>query len=99
MAKALAEASLAHANQLSRAAKEHSNVEADLDHKLAQAKLARKGCDLMVVNDVSDGKVFGKVGTDVTMVHQQGPGRRITGSKSQAAVAILDEVRALLATQ
>ena len=67
--------------------------------KLAQAKLARKGCDLMVVNDVSDGKVFGKVGTDVTMVHQQGPGRRITGSKSQAAVAILDEVRALLATQ
>ena len=53
----------------------------------------------MVVNDVSDGKVFGKVGTDVTMVHQQGPGRRITGSKSQAAVAILDEVRALLATQ
>ena len=67
--------------------------------KLAQAKLARKGCDLLVVNDVSGGKVFGKVGTDVTVVHQQGPGRRITGSKSQAAVAILDEVRALLATQ
>ena len=67
--------------------------------QLAQAKLARKGCDLVVVNDVSGGKVFGKVGTDVTMVHQQGPGRRITGSKSQAAVAILDEVHALLATQ
>ena len=67
--------------------------------KLAQAKLARKGCDLLVVNDVSGGKVFGKVGTDVTVVHQQGPGRRITGSKSQAAVVILDEVHALLATQ
>ena len=67
--------------------------------KLAQAKLARKGCDLLVVNDVSGGKVFGKVGTDVTVVNQQGPGRRITGSKSQAAVVILDEVHALLATQ
>ncbi|MSS45469.1 bifunctional phosphopantothenoylcysteine decarboxylase/phosphopantothenate--cysteine ligase CoaBC [Cutibacterium sp. WCA-380-WT-3A] len=66
---------------------------------LAQAKLARKGCDLLVVNDVSGGKVFGTAGTDITMVHQQGPGRRITGSKSQAAVAILDEVFALLATQ
>ena len=67
--------------------------------ELAQAKLARKGCDLLVVNDVSEGKVFGKVGTDVTVVHQQGPGRRVTGSKSQAAVAVLDEVHTLLATQ
>ena len=31
-----------------------------LDH--ARAKLARKGCDLLVVNDVSGGKVFGSTG-------------------------------------
>lgn len=64
---------------------------------LARAKLARKGCDLLVVNDVSGGKVFGKVGTDVTVVRQQGPGRRVTGTKSQAALAVLDEVHQLLA--
>ena len=65
--------------------------------QLAQAKLARKGCDLVVVNDVSGGKVFGKVGTDVTMVHQQGPGRRVVGSKTRAAAAIVDEIHQLLA--
>ncbi|AZZ39462.1 bifunctional phosphopantothenoylcysteine decarboxylase/phosphopantothenate--cysteine ligase CoaBC [Acidipropionibacterium jensenii] len=65
--------------------------------ELAAAKLRRKGCDLLVVNDVSAGKVFGKVDTDVTVVRQQGPGRRVQGPKMMAAQAILDEVRSLLA--
>lgn len=65
--------------------------------QLATAKLARKGCDLLVVNDVSAGKVFGKVDTDVTVVRQQGPGRRVMGSKILAANAVLDEARSLLA--
>ncbi|WP_130865466.1 bifunctional phosphopantothenoylcysteine decarboxylase/phosphopantothenate--cysteine ligase CoaBC [Acidipropionibacterium timonense] len=64
---------------------------------LAVAKLSRKGCDLLVVNDVSAGKVFGRADTDVTLVRQQGPGRRVIGSKSQAATAILDEIHSLLA--
>ncbi|MCI1749406.1 MAG: bifunctional phosphopantothenoylcysteine decarboxylase/phosphopantothenate--cysteine ligase CoaBC [Acidipropionibacterium sp.] len=65
--------------------------------ELAAAKLARKGCDLLAVNDVSAGKVFGMVDTDVTVVRQQGPGRRVMGSKMLAAQAILDEARSLLA--
>lgn len=64
---------------------------------LARAKLDRKGCDLLVVNDVSSGRVFGKVDTDVTVIRQQGSGRRVKGSKLMAAHAILTEARSLLA--
>lgn len=64
---------------------------------LARAKLERKGCDLLAVNDVSSGRVFGKVDTDVTVIRQQGSGRRVRGSKMMAAHAILAEACSLLA--
>ncbi|WP_277100877.1 bifunctional phosphopantothenoylcysteine decarboxylase/phosphopantothenate--cysteine ligase CoaBC [Cutibacterium granulosum] len=64
---------------------------------LADAKLHRKGCDVLIVNDVSAGRVFGSSDTDITVVHQQGPGRRVVGSKARAAAAIVDEIHQLLA--
>ena len=40
----------------------------------ARTKLARKGCDLLVVNDVSAGQVFGRAGQ-----RRRRPGRRRLG--------------------
>ena len=41
-----------------------------LEH--ARAKLARKGCDLLVVNDVSGGKVFGSDDNQAVMLDADG---------------------------
>ncbi|MCL3819122.1 bifunctional phosphopantothenoylcysteine decarboxylase/phosphopantothenate--cysteine ligase CoaBC [Aeromicrobium wangtongii] len=38
----------------------------------ARAKLARKGCDLLVVNDVSEGKVFGRDDTEAVVLGADG---------------------------
>jgi len=38
----------------------------------ARAKLARKGCDLLVVNDVSGGQVFGRAENAVTILAADG---------------------------
>ena len=53
-----------------------------------RAKLARKGCDLLVVNDVSDGKAFG---TDYNEIVIVGQGRELAVSKTSKA-AISDAV-------
>ena len=45
----------------------------------ARAKLARKGCDLLVVNDVSGGQVFGRADNAVV-----GAGRRRIGDRAAA---------------
>ena len=62
----------------------------------AQAKLVSKGVDLLVYNDVSGGKVFGR---DDTAVHLLTPGEAtpppIAGSKEAVAHAILDALKAL----
>ncbi len=61
-----------------------------LEH--GRAKLARKGCDLLIVNDVSPGKAFG---TDDNEVVIMGAGREVTVSRaSKAAIsdAIWDSV-------
>jgi phosphopantothenoylcysteine decarboxylase/phosphopantothenate--cysteine ligase len=66
-----------------------------LDH--AAAKLARKGCDLLVVNDVAEGKVFGRAETEVTILYPDG--RRVPvpgGNKESVAEAIWDAVGAVL---
>lgn len=65
---------------------------ADADELLAlgQAKLARKGCQLLVINDVSGGKVFGKAATDVVIISPEGVLARVAASKSAVAHAILD---------
>ena len=48
---------------------------------LARAKLARKGCDLLVVNDVSGGAVFGSPDNEAVILG----GRRRQPSTSRAA--------------
>jgi phosphopantothenoylcysteine decarboxylase/phosphopantothenate--cysteine ligase len=53
-----------------------------------RAKLARKGCDLLVVNDVSDGKAFGTDDNEIVIV---GQGRELAVSKTSKA-AISDAV-------
>jgi len=61
-----------------------------------RAKLARKGCDLLVVNDVSAGKAFGADDNEIVIV---GQGRELAVSRaSKAAIsdAIWDAVLAAL---
>jgi phosphopantothenoylcysteine decarboxylase/phosphopantothenate--cysteine ligase len=60
---------------------------------LARAKLARKGCDLLVVNDVSGGAVFGSADNEAVILAADGATRDVPrGSKTQVAHAIWDEV-------
>ncbi|MEY3734621.1 MAG: hypothetical protein RL347_1980, partial [Actinomycetota bacterium] len=63
----------------------------------ATAKLARKGCDLLVVNDVGGEQVFGRDDTRVHVLAADGGVRaEVSGSKVAAADAVLDEVAKLL---
>jgi phosphopantothenoylcysteine decarboxylase/phosphopantothenate--cysteine ligase len=60
---------------------------------LARAKLARKGCDLLVVNDVSGGAVFGSTQNQAVILAVDGdPVEVPLGSKSALAHVIWDEV-------
>jgi phosphopantothenoylcysteine decarboxylase / phosphopantothenate---cysteine ligase len=62
-----------------------------LDH--ARAKLARKGCDLLVVNDVSGGKVFGADDNEAVVLASDGAATSVPrGSKSALAHVIWDHV-------
>jgi phosphopantothenoylcysteine decarboxylase/phosphopantothenate--cysteine ligase len=55
----------------------------------ARAKLARKGCDLLVVNDVSDGQVFGRSDNAVTVLAADGSVTDVPyGSKDAVAAGI-----------
>jgi phosphopantothenoylcysteine decarboxylase/phosphopantothenate--cysteine ligase len=66
-----------------------------LDH--ARAKLARKGCDLLVVNDVSGGAVFGADRTEVHVLAADGADPvTAVGSKADAAHTVWDAVAARL---
>lgn len=73
---------------------------ADADHLLAlgQAKLARKGCDLLVINDVSDGKVFGEDDNRIVVISAESVVGRHFGPKASVAHRILDAVRAVAAS-
>jgi phosphopantothenoylcysteine decarboxylase/phosphopantothenate--cysteine ligase len=63
-----------------------------LDH--ARVKLARKGCDLLVVNDVSAGAVFGDDATSaIILTADDGERPSVSGSKRALAHAVWDEVR------
>ncbi len=60
---------------------------------LARAKLARKGCDLLVVNDVSGGAVFGSPDNEAVILGADGAVVEVPrGSKSVLAHVIWDEV-------
>jgi phosphopantothenoylcysteine decarboxylase/phosphopantothenate--cysteine ligase len=68
-----------------------------LDH--ARAKLARKGCDLLVVNDVSGGKVFGAAENEAVILDAGGNATPVPhGSKSALAHVIWDAVATRLET-
>ena len=62
-----------------------------LDH--ARAKLARKACDLLVVNDVSGGAVFGSEHNEAVILARSGEAVTVPrGSKQQLAHRIWDTV-------
>lgn len=64
----------------------------------ARAKLARKGCDLLVVNDVGGGAVFGSQDTEAVVLAADGSAVNVPpGSKAALAHAIWDRVLALMA--
>lgn len=61
--------------------------------ELGRAKLARKGCDLLVVNDVSGGAVFGSVDNEAVILGADGATVEVPrGSKTALAHVIWDEV-------
>jgi phosphopantothenoylcysteine decarboxylase/phosphopantothenate--cysteine ligase len=66
-----------------------------LDH--ARAKLARKGCDLLVVNEVGDGKAFEVDHNEVVVLGADGSVTEVPeGSKRAVAEAVWDAVVPLL---
>jgi phosphopantothenoylcysteine decarboxylase/phosphopantothenate--cysteine ligase len=63
----------------------------------ARAKLARKGCDLLVVNDVSGGQVFGSDDNEAVVLGADGSATPVPrGAKSVVAHVVWDRVAALL---
>ena len=61
--------------------------------ELGHAKLARKGCDLLVVNDVSGGAVFGSSDNEAVILGADGAAVEVPhGSKTALAHIIWDEV-------
>jgi phosphopantothenoylcysteine decarboxylase/phosphopantothenate--cysteine ligase len=64
---------------------------------LGRAKLARKGCDLLVVNDVRGGAVFGAEENQAVILGADGSSRDVpSGTKTALAHAVWDEVVARL---
>ena len=58
-----------------------------------RAKLDRKGCEMLVVNEVGTDKVFGRDETAVTILFADGrPAVETVGSKDQAAAAVVQAI-------
>jgi phosphopantothenoylcysteine decarboxylase/phosphopantothenate--cysteine ligase len=67
-------------------AAETGDDEADvLTH--GRAKLARKGCDVLVVNDVSDGQVFGRADNAVVVLTADGSATEVPRDGKDAIAA------------
>lgn len=65
---------------------------------LGRSKIARKGCDLLVVNDVSEGRVFGSDDSEVAILGADGTTvATAQGSKSAVADTVWDAVAKRLA--
>jgi phosphopantothenoylcysteine decarboxylase / phosphopantothenate---cysteine ligase len=62
---------------------------------LGRAKLARKGCDLLVLNEVGPNLVFGQPDSQITLLTPEGATGTYTGSKDTLAHQIWDEAVAL----
>lgn len=65
--------------------------------QVAQEKLASKGCDLLVANDVSNGAVFGKDTNSVSIVDASGLVATAEGSKTAIAEQLIDIIASRLA--
>lgn len=70
-------------------AAETATSESDL-RQLAAHKLMSKGCDVLVANDVSEGKVFGSEDNSVLILAKSGIERTLSAHKTEVANAILD---------
>lgn len=70
-------------------AAETAKDDSDL-RKLAAHKLMSKGCDLLVANDVSNGKVFASENNEVIILAKSAKESRFSGSKTEVADHILD---------
>ncbi len=64
---------------------------------LGRAKLARKGCDLLVLNEVGYGRVFGQPDNEVILLTAESAGEPISGSKDVVAHHIWDKTLVLRA--
>lgn len=68
----------------------------------AKQKLLRKGCDWLVLNDVSDGKVFGKDSNTVTVLKNTANGPQSCAwtekSKTDVAQQLVDEIAEALSS-
>ncbi|GAA4109867.1 bifunctional phosphopantothenoylcysteine decarboxylase/phosphopantothenate--cysteine ligase CoaBC [Enteractinococcus coprophilus] len=63
-----------------------------------RAKLQRKGCEILVVNEVGVGKVFGQDDNDVTILFANGREEiSVQGSKDVVAKAIIEQLALALA--
>lgn len=63
-----------------------------------RAKLQRKGCEILVVNEVGVGKVFGQDDNDATIIFADGsPDVPIKGTKTAVATEIIDQLTRALA--
>jgi phosphopantothenoylcysteine decarboxylase / phosphopantothenate---cysteine ligase len=72
-------------------------AETDPDPQAAQAKLARKGCDLLVVNPVGNGRGFGSADNEAVVYSREGSQTPIPrGSKEALAEVVWDLVAARL---
>lgn len=63
---------------------------------LAREKLATKGCDVIVANDVSNGAVFGTDENTVAILTAKGGSFAASGSKARVAEQILDVISDML---
>ncbi|HEY6686195.1 MAG TPA: bifunctional phosphopantothenoylcysteine decarboxylase/phosphopantothenate--cysteine ligase CoaBC [Propionibacteriaceae bacterium] len=61
---------------------------------LGRAKLARKGCDLLVLNEVGPSLVFGQPDNKIILLNREGATGPIAGSKDTLAHQIWDEALA-----
>lgn len=64
--------------------------------RLGAEKLRRKGCDLLVLNDVAGGRVFGSLDNSVVILDVRGVVAHATGPKDVVAHQILSAARKLI---
>ena len=64
---------------------------------LARIKLASKGCEYLVANNISDGKVFGKDHTELVLVSKAGS-HRFQGTKLAVAKSVLFSIASDMGT-